>query len=74
MVKAITLITVAPGKLEEVEKRIKIVEGVKDSFTVTGRADIVVYFEGSYEEICRIVKELGGIEGVNTTETLIEVS
>ena len=73
MVKAVTLITTELGKMDEICSKIREVKGVKDAFVIAGRADIVVYFEGDVEEISKIMREIGRIEGVKTTETLIEV-
>lgn len=73
MVKVATLITTEPGKVDEVEGRVKALEGVDDAFTVTGRADIIALFAGTFEEISKIIGEIGKIEGVKTTETLVEL-
>lgn len=66
------MITVAPGKVDDVAKAIREL-GVKDVLTVTGRIDVVVFLEGARHEITGRIKDLFGVEGVETTETLWEV-
>lgn len=71
--KAAILVTTAPGKVDEVA--LKAVElAPKGVLAVTGRVDIVVFLEGSREEILGNVKGLFEIGGVETTETLWEIS
>jgi hypothetical protein len=71
--KAAVLVTTALGKLYDVNNAISKL-GVKDSLSVTGCADIVIFLEGSMKEIFNQIKNLFEIEGVETTETLWEVS
>ena len=73
MVKALTLVTVSPGKVLDASKEIREVKGVKEVLVVAGRADIIVFFEGSLEEIAKIVSEIGRVESVAATETLVEL-
>jgi len=47
--------------------------GVRDVLSVTGRIDVVVFLEGSMEEILDKIKRLFEIEEIETTETLLEV-
>ncbi|MFQ6077210.1 MAG: hypothetical protein ACE5Z5_13945 [Candidatus Bathyarchaeia archaeon] len=72
MVKAAVLVTAAPGRVDEVAEAVGGL-GVKDVLAVTGRVDVVVFLEGSRDEVAGKVKELFGVEGVETTETLWEV-
>jgi uncharacterized protein with GYD domain len=72
LVKASVLITTAPGKVDDVAKAIRGL-GVKDVLVVTGRVDVVVFLEGARDEIAGRIKDLFGVEGVETTETLWEV-
>lgn len=73
MVKAVILITTAPGKVDEVASKVKALEGVDEVLTVAGRADLVALVKGTLEDISRVVKEIGEIGGVETTETLVEL-
>lgn len=70
--KASVLITTAPGKVDSVAKAIREL-GVKDVLTVTGRVDVVVFLEGARDEVTGRIKDLFDVEGVETTETLLEV-
>ena len=66
------MITTAPGKVDSVAKAIREL-GVKDVLTVTGRVDVVVFLEGARDEVTGRIKDLFDVEGVETTETLLEV-
>jgi len=72
--RALCLITVKPGKVDNVvdilKKKRKI---IKDLMVVTGRADITAILNGSIEEINQSVIDLKKIKEIVTTETLIEV-
>ncbi len=72
--RALCLITVKPGKVDNVvqilKKKRKI---IKDVMVVTGRADISTILRGSIDEINQMVIDLKKIKEIVTTETLIEV-
>ena len=72
--RALCLITVKPGKVDNVvqilKKKRKI---IKDVMVVTGRADISTILSGTIEEINQMVIDLKKIKEIVTTETLIEV-
>lgn len=72
--RALCLITVKPGKVDNVvqilKKKRKV---VKDVMVVTGRADISVILQGNIEEINNMVINFKKIKEIVTTETLIEV-
>lgn len=72
--RALCLITVKPGKVDNVveilKKKRKI---IKDVMVVTGRADITTILNGSIDEINQSVIDLKKIKEIVTTETLIEV-
>ena len=71
---ALCLITVKPGKVDEVveilKKKRKI---IKQVMIVTGRADISVILQGNMEQINQMVIDFKKIKDIVTTETLIEV-
>ena len=72
--RALCLITVKPGKVDNVveilKKKRKI---IKDVMVVTGRADITAILNGTIDEINQSVIDLKKIKEIVTTETLIEV-
>ena len=73
MPKATSLLTVEPGRVDDVASKVKSVAGVKDALAVTGRVDVVVFYEGTYDRVAEIAGKLGTLPGVVTAETLIEV-
>lgn len=73
MPRAVTLVTTFPGKVDDVAAGVRAVEGVKDVLTVAGRADVAVLSEGSFDEIPKILSAIQKVEGVQTTETLMEL-
>ena len=74
MPRAVTLITASPGKVDDVAAGVRVVRGVMDVLTVAGRADVAVVFEGSSEEIPKILGGIQKVRGVQTTETLVELT
>lgn len=74
MPRAVALITTFPGKVDDVATGARAVEGVGDVLTVAGRADVAVFFEGSLEEIPKILGGIQKVDGVQTTETLVELT
>jgi hypothetical protein len=72
--RALCLIAVKPGKVDSVveilKKKRKI---VKQIMVVTGRADISAFLQGNIDEINHMVIDFKKINGIVTTETLIEV-
>jgi DNA-binding Lrp family transcriptional regulator len=69
------LINVEPGALESVTKKIPEMKNVKDVAVVTGAYDILVKIEGEYitDVLTTVVRGIRQIEGVTSTETLVEV-
>jgi len=73
MPQATLLIKVIPTKHREALKLIKGTKGVNDAFLVYGRFDIVVSIGAiNYEEMIRVTAEINKIEGIRSTETLLE--
>ena len=72
--RALCLIMVKPGKVDEVveilKKKRKI---IKQVMVVTGRADICTILQGNFDEINRMVVDFKKIKNIVSTETLIEV-
>lgn len=72
--QALCLITVKPGKIDEVIRALKKRHRAsKEVLPVTGRADICVLLNGSIEQINDTVISFKRVADVATTETLIEV-
>ena len=72
--RALCLITVKPGKVDQVVEVIKKKRKViKQVMVVTGRADISVLLQGNIDEINGMVIDFKKIKEIVTTETLIEV-
>ncbi len=70
------LVNVESGSLENVVKKMKALENVKDIAVVTGAYDILVRIEGEYitDILTTIVRGIRQIQGVNSTETLVVVN
>lgn len=72
--RSLCLITVKPGKVDNVIKVLqKIRKTVKEIMVVTGRADIIVVLQGTIDEINNTVIDFKRIKEIVSTETLIEV-
>jgi DNA-binding Lrp family transcriptional regulator len=73
MMNACILLKVVPTKAEAVLEAIKKVEGVRKAFFTYGRFDIVVFLEArDYAELRKATTTINGINGVRSTETLVE--
>jgi hypothetical protein len=72
--RALCLITVKPGKVDNVIQNLKKARKIiREIMVVTGRADIAVVLQGTIDEINNIVIDFKKIREIVTTETLIEV-
>jgi len=72
-VRAAILVTVEPGTLDKVLSKVKGVKGITDAFSVAGRVDIAVVAEAAdIKALTGVVLRVNGVEGVSTTETLVE--
>lgn len=72
--RALCLITVKPGKVDNVVTILhKVRKTVKEIMVVTGRADIIVVLQGTIDEINNTVIDFKKIKEIVSTETLIEV-
>lgn len=72
--RALCLITVKPGKVDNVVQTLKRTrKTIRETMVVTGRADIAVVLQGTIDEINNIVIDFKKIREIVTTETLIEV-
>ena len=72
--KALCMIRVEPGQVDKVLSVLKRKRRVsKDIMVVSGRADICIILNTSITDINKIVIDLKNINGIVSTETLIEV-
>lgn len=73
MLNACILIKVVPTKADAVLEAVKKVSGVRKAYFTYGRFDIVVFLEAEdYAELRRATTIINGINGVRSTETLVE--
>ena len=72
--RALCLITVKPGKVDNVLQTLsKVRKTIREVMVVTGRADIAAVLQGTIDEINNVVIDFKKIREIVTTETLIEV-
>jgi len=73
MVLACVLVFCEPGKFEEVLRNVKELQFVKRAFSVLGRCDVVAEIDApTLEQVGLTVYEIARIDGVTSTETLVE--
>ncbi|MEM2341484.1 MAG: Lrp/AsnC ligand binding domain-containing protein [Candidatus Bathyarchaeia archaeon] len=73
MLNACILLKVVPTKAEAILEAVRKVDGVKKAFFTYGRFDIVVFLElKDYAELRRATTIINGINGIRSTETLVE--
>jgi hypothetical protein len=72
--RALCLISVKPGTVDKVVKVLKKKRKlIRDVIGVTGRVDISVVLQGTFDEINNMVIDFKKIKEIVETETLIEV-
>ncbi len=70
---ACILIKTSPIQTADVRKKTKKLKGVRKVFIAYGRFDLVAFVEASgYPTIRRLTGTINAIEGVRSTETLVE--
>jgi len=73
MLNACVLIKAVPTKADLILKKIKAIQSVRRAFFTYGRFDIAVFLEvEDYRSIRAVTEEINSIEGVRSTETLVE--
>lgn len=73
MLNACILLKVVPTRAEAVLEAVKRVECVKKAYLTYGRFDIVAFLETEdYAELRNATIIINGIDGVRSTETLVE--
>ena len=71
--RALCMITVKPGRVDDVADVMRNKKHTKNVMIVAGRADICVLLQGSINEINRALVSIGNIDNIASTETLIEM-
>ena len=73
MVTAFVLIDAAPSRVSDLAEEVAVVEGVAESYSVAGQADIVAVVRVKrLEELADVVTgRLHRLEGVEDTKTLV---
>ena len=67
------LLKTVPTKVYRIVEEMKKIEGVRKCFVTYGRFDIVAFIEVSnYEEARKLSTRINELDGVRSTETLIE--
>ncbi len=73
MLNACVLIKTTPLQTESVLQKTLRLRGVRKAFVVYGRFDMIAFAEtDDYPEIRKLTGTINAIEGVRSTETLVE--
>jgi len=73
VVNACILIKASPTRHQEIIDAVRKMRGVRKVYLVFGRFDIVSFVEAeNNERVARISDEIGELDGVRSTETLVE--
>ncbi|MCL4400509.1 MAG: Lrp/AsnC ligand binding domain-containing protein [Candidatus Parvarchaeota archaeon] len=75
MVKAIVLVSIEPSHTDEIFKKVKSMQGVKEAFMVYGEYDAAFVIETEHTiGVQDFVKGIRKLTGISRTVTLIEVT
>lgn len=73
MLNACLLLKVVPTKADAILEEIHKIEGVRKAYFTYGRFDIATFLEADdYKSLRRKTSQINSIEGVRSTETLVE--
>jgi uncharacterized protein with GYD domain len=73
MLNAVILLKVVPTKSDLILDNVSKMDSVRKAFDTYGRFDIVVFVEvKDYQMMVEVTNEVNGLEGVRSTETLLE--
>ncbi|MBS7627340.1 Lrp/AsnC ligand binding domain-containing protein [Candidatus Bathyarchaeota archaeon] len=73
LVRACILIKASPVRFNELLEAIRAMKDVRKVYVTYGRFDIVAFVEGvGNDDVARISANINQLEGVRSTETLIE--
>ncbi len=71
--EACILLKTVPLQTGAVLRKVKSLKGVRKAFIAYGRYDMVAFVEAdAYPEIRKLTGEINSIQGVRSTETLVE--
>ena len=73
MLNAVILLKVVPTKSNFILDNVLKMDCVRKAFDTYGRFDITVFVEvNDYQMMVEVTNEINGLEGVRSTETLLE--
>jgi len=73
LVKACVLIKAVPTKMDNILRYLQGLPQVRKAYFVYGRFDIACFIEaGSPSEVAELTAKINSVEGVRSTETLME--
>ena len=73
MLDACVLLKVVPTKANVILETVRKIAGVRKAYFTYGRFDLAVFLEvQDYKELREITSQINSIEGVRSTETLVE--
>ena len=73
MLSACILIKAVPTKMDAILKVLKEILNVKKAYFTYGRFDLVAFFEAvDYKAVRAVTVKINSLEGVRSTETLVE--
>ncbi|MFC1803211.1 Lrp/AsnC ligand binding domain-containing protein [Thermoproteota archaeon] len=73
MLNAVILLKVVPTKSDLILDNVLKMDFVRKAFDTYGRFDIVVFVKvKDYQMMVEVTNEINGLEGVRSTETLLE--
>lgn len=71
--EACILLKTVPLQTDAVLKKVRSLSGVRKAFVAYGRYDIVAWVQAdAYPEIRKLTGEINSVQGVRSTETLVE--
>jgi len=73
MIKACLLVKTVPVKGTIIEDEVTKMSGVKKAFQTYGRADMVIFVEAKdFDDVLDVIAKVHLVDGVRSTETLVE--
>ena len=73
MLNACILLKVVATKADAILDSVKTIKGVRKTYFTYGRFDIAIFVEvQDYKELRELTSQINDIEGVRSTETLVE--
>ena len=73
LLNASILTKTMPTRTEKILKTVKEIKEVRKAFIAYGRFDVIVFIEASdYQQVRVVSAKINSIDGVRSTETLVE--